>query len=108
MKTLSEVRAKRAATRAEHQKAEDERRAKVLRLVETIEAEDATRAVSMTADERNARASIRNTIRAGGTLGAEIACDRCGVELFYPTPNIMLLDGTRAVACPGCGVYEYL
>jgi len=108
VKTLRQVKSERESARAEQKAQEEWARACVLRLLDTLEAEDAMRAVSMTADERNARESIRNTIRAGGTLGADIACDRCGVELFYPTPYIMLLNGTRAVACPGCGVYEYL
>jgi formylmethanofuran dehydrogenase subunit E len=110
VKTYSQVLRERAEHVKTLQEEKRQRQERAVRTLDDIETRDADRQVAfeLTASDLHTRSDIRRGIREGTAVAADVACDRCGCELFMPTPDIIFVSGGRAVSCPGCGFYASL
>jgi hypothetical protein len=106
MKTFSEVQRERAE---EHKRAQEEERLTRERDVYYLEHHVETKSIPLHAGTtEDDRKGLREEIRSGRAEAADVACDGCGTQLFFPSPQFVALTGVRQIRCPGCGWLGWL
>ena len=104
MKTYSDVQAERQAHFEETKRRARERHQQWLQLLDELKNGDERRPIKHTQDSAHtARESVRWQMKQGAAEATDVACDFCTTELFFPTPDVVPLNGARLVTCPGCG-----
>jgi hypothetical protein len=106
MKSYSQVHAERQASEQAARENARQLRESWARYLDEVKRGDSTRPVLHAQDPQSAhgaRESVRWQITSGKAQATGVACDHCATELFFPTPDVIPLNGTRLVTCPGCG-----